>query len=169
MGIKHGLVRCQTPVGFDNHFVICLPGGVAEVERFDAAGLLEESICLGIGGNELGSLVSVFRGDVMTDGTAFVKDEAVVVLKKMIISVNPSYREIFRTHDVRNLTKRMFLDIFWTLVLALLEVDAVKLERHLLLVKYYGNTTCVGGEDIAVEFENHGVDDRLLQRKKGFI
>jgi len=156
VGINDGLIRCQTPVGFSNRFVICFAGGVAEVERFDAAGLLEESICLGIGGDELGSLVSIFRGDVMTDGTALVKDEAVVVLKKMIISVNPGYHEIFRTHDVRNLTKRMFLDIFWTLVLALLEVDAVELERHLLLVKYYDNTTCVGGEDIAVEFENHG-------------
>ena len=50
----------------------------------------------------------------------------------------------------------MFLNIFWTLVLTLLEVNGVELERHLLLVKYYDNTTCVGGEDIAVEFENHG-------------
>jgi len=50
----------------------------------------------------------------------------------------------------------MFLDILWTLVLALVEVNGVELERHLLLVKYYGNTTCVGGVVITVEFENHG-------------
>ena len=80
MGIKCRFIRCQTPVGFNNHFVECLAGGVGEVECFDAACLLEESICLGISGDEFGSLVSVFRGDVMTDSTAFVKDEAVVVL-----------------------------------------------------------------------------------------
>ena len=89
MGIDDGLIRCHTLEGLNNRFVICFAGGVVEVERFDAAGLLEESICLGIGRDELRSLVSVFRGDVMTDGTAFVKGEAVVVLKKMIISANP--------------------------------------------------------------------------------
>ncbi len=55
-------------------------------------------------------------------------------------------------------------------MLALLEVNGVELERHLHLVKYYSNTFCVGGEDMAVEFENHvNVNDRRLQLKKGLI
>ena len=90
MGIKYSLIRCQSLVGFNDHFVKCLFGGVTEVERFDAAGLLKESICFGIGGDELGSLISVFRGNVMTDGTAFVKDEAIVVLQRMTISAKRS-------------------------------------------------------------------------------
>ena len=74
----------------------------------------------------------------------------------MVISTNPSYRTNLGRNDVRGLTERIFLDILWTLVLPLGEVNGVELERHLLLVKYYGNTTCVGGVDTTVEFENHG-------------
>ncbi len=82
MGIKYSLIRWPTRQGFNKHFVICLAGGVAEVEGFGAPGLLEESICLGLGRDKLGSLISVFRGNVMTNGAAFIKDEAVVVLNE---------------------------------------------------------------------------------------
>ena len=60
----------------------------------------------------------------------------------------------------------MFLDVFLTLVLALLHVNGMELERHLLLVKYYNNTSCVKGVSITVEFENHGVDDRLAAEEE---
>ena len=46
-------------------------------------------------------------------------------------------------------------------MLALVEVDAVELERHMHFVKYYGNTSSAGGVGITVEFENHG-DDRTM-------
>ena len=157
MGSHDDLIQCRTLIGLNNRFVKYFAGGLAEVERFDAAGLLEESICLEIGRDELRSLISLFRGDVMTDGTAFVKNEAVVVLKKKtVISTNPSYRTNLGRNDVRGLTERIFLDMLWTLVLPLGEVNGVELERHLLFVKCYGNTTCVGGVDTTVEFENHG-------------
>ena len=84
MGIKYGFISCQTQeVWFHSHFVKCLAGRVGEVERFDPTGLLEESKCLRVDRDELGSLVSVFRDNVLRNGTAFVKDEAIVILKKM--------------------------------------------------------------------------------------
>ncbi len=46
---------------------------------FDGSGLLNKALLLEIFGVELGALVSIFDGDIATDGTAFVKDETIVL------------------------------------------------------------------------------------------
>ena len=47
---------------------------------FKWCSLLEESICLELGGEEGGTLIRIFWGDVMAYSTTFVESEAVIIL-----------------------------------------------------------------------------------------
>lgn len=53
-----------------------------ESSCLSGSGLLKQSLDLEVrsGGNERGSLIGVFCGDITTDSSAFIENEAVVVL-----------------------------------------------------------------------------------------
>ncbi len=53
-----------------------------EVRRLDGGGLFELSLGFELSGNERSSLVGIFGSDISTDGTAFVEDESIIVLRR---------------------------------------------------------------------------------------
>jgi len=113
-----------------------------EVADLDACSLLKQRRSFRIfgGGYELCSLVRISSLDVTGNRATLVQNEAVVVLRP----VERQHRRYKRTtYYVWDLTKRLFLQIFWRLELG--HTHYVKLKRDFFLVQYSSNPQAARG------------------------
>jgi len=124
-----------------------------EVAQLDGGGLLKERILLQSRRYELRSLIQKLGVKVTADRTALVHDETIVVL--WVLEDAGENHVAVRTYEVRDLTKRLFLEVRRCFVFALSEVHRHELEWNLLLAQDRRDASSAGREGVSEEPEDH--------------
>jgi hypothetical protein len=124
--------------------------------------LLEEGPCLGVCRDEWRALVGIFGGDIARDGTALVKNEAIILdIEHQRQAFVKWYASYVKNGD---LAEWLLLQVLCRFMLALREVDLDKLEGDFLFEKNGRYTLCAGGDGNAVECQDHGCKARECVR-----
>jgi hypothetical protein len=107
-------------------------------------------------------LIPIFGFDVTADSTALEKDEPIIVLGGESKDTGSTFGKIKRvTYDVRNLTERMLLEIFWTLVFSFHHVNLDDLVWDFFLFENGGHPATARGFERAIEFQDHCRSERV--------